>query len=399
MLAGLALVSCLVAGVGLASPDEVAHLLDRLGDVDLAILNDPANVHPVRVLVATKVSAPADKVRAILTNPASYRQAMPSFRRADVVASRDHKGAPSDKQVAWELEVPLWNLTGKLWLHPQGEGVELTLLDGDFAPGLFHLSARRTRPPHANQSILTVEGFANVRDANMVTRQLTQRSPVAEPAMTVAAAYVMLKALAIFAEQGKASRPTAPMSAPAVAALQGGRLAKVMATMPSSRKVVAAVRSRPDGRLLEVDLGVHAPGPAGKLIARSLDVRRYGNLPGWKKMVPVAATTCKGQGTRCWQVESNLPMFSLDGTLAIAEHPWRARMVEGDCAGAVLGMDVVQARGAAQSILVLSQHPRLDQAGYVPRKLIAAEPLLEQGLALALTMVEAIGLAPALASD
>jgi hypothetical protein len=45
---------------------------------------------------------------------------------------------------------------------------------------------------------------------------------------------------------------------------------------------------------------------------------------------------------------------------------------------------------------VVSQHPRIEQTGFLARKLIAAEPLLEHGLSLALTIVEAVSLAPAL---
>jgi hypothetical protein len=47
----------------------------------------------------------------------------------------------------------------------------------------------------------------------------------------------------------------------------------------------------------------------------------------------------------------------------------------------------------------LSQHPRLDQSGFVARRLIAAEPFLEHGLALALTLMDAVALAPALAQS
>jgi hypothetical protein len=39
----------------------------------------------------------------------------------------------------------------------------------------------------------------------------------------------------------------------------------------------------------------------------------------------------------------------------------------------------------------------LDRAGYAARKLIAAEPYLEHGLALALTIVDAVSLVPSLA--
>lgn len=399
MTASLALLSCLLAGMSLASPDEVASMLDQLGGADLVLVNDPAGARPYRVLLATHVAAPVDKLQSILANPAAYRQAMPAFQRTDVVASKARKGDVTDKQIAWELEVPLWNLSGKLWLFPRADGVDLELSEGDFAPGVFHLAARRPRATKSNQSILVVEGFANIRDANVATRELTQRSPLAEPAMTVAAAYVMLKAMAIFAERGMAARSGSPMAAPEPGALQGARLGKLLSTMPTTRKIVAAVRNRGDGRLEAVELGIQVGATANGLVARSLDPQTYRGLPGWKKFGPVVSDNraCIDKTATCWRLESNLPLFSLDGTYRISPHPWRARMVDGDCTGAVLGLDVVQARGAGRSILVLSRHPRLDRAGYVPRKLIAAEPLLEQGLALALTLVEAVALAPALA--
>jgi len=44
----------------------------------------------------------------------------------------------------------------------------------------------------------------------------------------------------------------------------------------------------------------------------------------------------------------------------------------------------------------MSQHQRIEQAGFLPRKLIEAEPFLEHGLTLALTVVEALSLVPAL---
>ena len=39
---------------------------------------------------------------------------------------------------------------------------------------------------------------------------------------------------------------------------------------------------------------------------------------------------------------------------------------------------------------VFSFHPRLETAGYIPRKFIAAEPLLEHGLSLGLGYVDAV---------
>jgi len=45
---------------------------------------------------------------------------------------------------------------------------------------------------------------------------------------------------------------------------------------------------------------------------------------------------------------------------------------------------------------VLSLYPRLDKAGYVPRKSIESEPLLEHGLSLGVALVDAITLVRAL---
>jgi hypothetical protein len=62
--------------------------------------------------------------------------------------------------------------------------------------------------------------------------------------------------------------------------------------------------------------------------------------------------------------------------------------------------DVAPARagqGAGnRSVAVLSLYPRLETSGYVPRKFIAAEPLLEHGMSLAVGYADAMSMARAL---
>ena len=41
---------------------------------------------------------------------------------------------------------------------------------------------------------------------------------------------------------------------------------------------------------------------------------------------------------------------------------------------------------------VFSLHPRLETSGYIPRKFIEAEPLLEHGLSLGVAYVDAVSL-------
>ena len=401
MVAGATFLLWLAGAANQASAEDVSATLHRLGDADLVLVNDPVGARPVRVLLATRVSAPVEKVRMVIADPGAYGKAMPAFRRVEVVSRHEREPGVTDLEVAWELEVPLRNLSGKLWLRPRANGVDLQLMEGDFAPGLFHLSANKERIGSKNQSVLAIEGFANVRDANWATRQMARRSPIAEPAITVAAVFVMLKSLARLAEGVSPARPSAAMTAPEPSSLNGVSVGKAASAYAQGRKVLAAVRSRPDGRLSRVEVAVPVLAPVGTVTRRTLRPEAFRALPGWKKITPVSGKPdeCKDPAALCWNVEANLPIFSLDGIWKIWPRPWRARMVAGDGKGAVMGIDVLPAKPSGRATMVLSKHPRLDMTGYVARRLIAAEPYLEHGLALALTLVEAISLAPALERD
>jgi hypothetical protein len=393
----------LAGGVGLAGPDEVSATLDRLGDADLVWMNDPAGARPVRVLLATRVATSVQRLRQVVTDAGSYRKAMPSFRRTDLVSTRSRSPGRTDVQVAWELEIPGSNLTGKLWLRPQEHGADLELAEGDFSPGIFHvraLPAQAASSPGGSRpvSVLAIDGYANLGDANWALRKLVHRSPLVEPVMTVAAVYVMLRALATLAEQGSWARPGRAMTAADLASLQGGDTGRAASALATQPKVFAAVRRRPDGRLAWVEVAVPLATAPEDASGKSLHPEAFRALPGWKKITPLCGfpEDCKDAAATCWAVEGNLPLFSIGGTWKVSPQPWRARMVAGDSKGAVLGLDFVPGSSKGRTTLVMSQHPRIDQAGYLARKLIAAEPLLEHGLALALTIVEAVSLAPAL---
>jgi hypothetical protein len=401
LAAWVALFLWLAGTADLASAEDVSAALRRLGDADLVLLNDPAGARPARVLLATRVSAPVENVRQVIVDPAAYGKAMPAFRRVEVLSQHQREPGAVDLEVAWELDVPLRNLKGRLWLRPQPTGVDLQLAEGDFSPGLFHLGVRKEQAGGKPQSVLTIAGFANVRDTNWAARQIVERSPIAEPALTVAAAYVMLKSLAQLAESASPARPSAAMAAPDPFSLNGAQTGNAAHLYAQGVRVLAAVRSRADGRLARVEVATHVTAPPDLVARRTLRPKSFGALPGWKRVTPVSdqPDECKDVAALCWSVDANLPVFSLDGTWKIWQRPWRARMVSGDSKGAVMGIDIVPAKPPGRAALVLSQHPRLDMAGYVARKMIAAEPFLEHGLALALTLVEVVALAPALERD
>jgi len=92
-------------------------------------------------------------------------------------------------------------------------------------------------------------------------------------------------------------------------------------------------------------------------------------------------------------VEDSIPFVDLDARWQGQSGPgarWIA--VDGAARGARLGWDVF-GDGASGSVAVLTLYPRLEQTGTIPRKFIKAEPLLEQGLALSLALVDALAAA------
>ncbi|MGD0838589.1 MAG: hypothetical protein ABSB49_18285 [Polyangia bacterium] len=368
--------------------------LDRLGDVDLVVMRDPAGPRPVRVLLATKVAASVAKLRRLLTEPANYRVAVPAFRRANVVARREQAGGVSDVQVAWELEVPAWNMRGRLWLRPRMEGVDLELAEGDWAPGIFHL--RALPGGVGGESVLTIDGYGNLSACNWVVRRLVQSSPLVEPAATVVAAYVLLRGLAGLAERGGGVRPRTGGAAD-LGSLDGINTGRA-AILLGQPRVFAAVRRQAQWQLDRVEVAVPIAAAPEDAAGKSRYPESFRGLPGWHRVSPApapASAACAGSPL-CWAVDGDLPFFSLGGIWEIVPQPWRARMVAGDTRGAVMGLDFVPGPQKERTVLVMSQHPRIDQAGYLPRRLIAAEPLLEPALALALTVLEAVSLAPAL---
>jgi hypothetical protein len=384
---------------GRTPPEVTRELLLALGGADLVVFEERRPPRPTNLALAARVRAPADRLLAVLADPAAYRRAVPAFVKANVIKEDRAAGAPRPAWLLdWELEIPLWNLEGKLWMRPVPDGVRFDFVEGDLVPGSFVLTAR----PEGAGSTLTIEGSANLRDANFVTRRLAGRHALAEPAMAATAAYVLLRALVLDAERTAGAplpqrRPGAAMAAPPVAALDGSRLASaVAASALDPRSVVAAVRSRPDGRLDRVEVALVAPHPPAVVVGRLGEPGRWQALPGWgdleeRRLRPGTA------GPVIWEVDSGLPFVDFDAEWQVTSLPrWRAFVHDGDWRGPVMGWDVAPGGGKGPAVAVFSLNPRLDNTGYMPRKLIEAEPLLEHGLAVGLGYVDAASLVQAL---
>ena len=149
----------------------------------------------------------------------------------------------------------------------------------------------------------------------------------------------------------------------------------------------ALVGVAPSGRLASASVGVPTREPPTALAARLADPRGWTAFPGWRHVQPMPPTA---RGPATVVVEDGIPFVDFDATWR-AEPPPRARWwtaVDGAARGAWFGWDVAPTADASAEA-VLTMAPRLELTGSIPRRFIEAEPLLEQGLALALTFVDA----------
>jgi hypothetical protein len=359
----------------------------------------------VHLSLGTRIAAPMAQVVAQLGDPATYRRAVPAFVRADVRAVAPAAvGLGPPRLIDWELEVPLWNFSGQLWLHPRPEGATLDLAQGDLRPGHLELTVA---PDGAARSILILSGSVNLRNANWITRRLAALHAEAEPAMVVTALFVLLRGLRLDLErpaddpQRPPPRrwPAAAPQAPAAATIDATGFGKRLASHPALGHAAAAastfarVLSGPAGRLDRIEVAVPLRSPRSIAAARVLEPALWRALPGWKRITPTAARPPAGPQ---WQVDGGLLVVDFDAIWSIVGvRPFRAEARAGDWTGAMMGVDIVDGPPAR---LLLTSNPRIDASGYVPRRLIAAEPLLEHGLALGLAFVDAQALVRALAT-
>jgi len=386
-----------------ATPPPPAAFAGALDD-DTDVVLFPAARRPTSrpvVTVATRVRGTPSAVGAVLLDPNRYRAALPSLVRADVVATRAGS-LPSvgpDRLLAWELEIPLFNLKGKAWLTRQADVIELTLVEGAFAPG--HVRFRMAPADGGRATILVSEAQLEPRSANWIFRRVAGHDPWSETAMTAAAAMVLARAVALEvavphqAGRGPA-RPEGPMTAPAAATLDGSTLAGP--TFRGLRKagVVATIHRTRRGRLAHVSAAVSIAGNPTEVAARVDAPESWTAFPGWKSVTRLAPP--QRQDELKITVEDDVAFVDLDATWDVKYGPSAgATVIAGATKGAVLQWQVFPAPPSGlpgqAALAVLSEQPRLDESGYVARKMIESEPLMEHALALALTYADVAAMA------
>jgi hypothetical protein len=384
---GLAVVALLArarAARGAPDADLVAALDDAAG-ADVVAFELPAPARAPHVRAATTTRAPLATVLAVLGDPSRYAAMIPSLIRSREVGRRGDA-----RVVEWELEVPLFNLSGTMELRSRPGGLELAMVDGDLSPGrvVFETSAR----PDGGTTV-ELDARLDVTRTSFFMRRIMARSEWGEPAALSAAAYVALRSAVTRAEHAgdsSAFRPRAPMVATTAGQPNGQALARAPLAALAARGAAALVALAPSGRLAGVSVAAPSREAPATLAARLADPRSWHAFPGWRHVQPMPSS---GTEPARVVVEDSLPFVDFDATWRLEQGPqarwWTA--VEGAARGAWFGWEVFPPAGQAPTLAVFTMAPRLDATGSIPRRFIEAEPLLEHGMSLALAFVDAVG--------
>jgi hypothetical protein len=369
-----------------AAPDaDLVAALDAAGGADVVAFELPAPARAPRVRAATTTRAPVATVLAVLGDPSRYATMIPSLIRSREVGRRGDA-----RVVEWELEVPLFNLSGTLELRPRPGGLELAMIDGDMSPGrvVFETAAR----PDGGTTV-QIDARLDVTRTSFFLRRIMARSDWGEPAALSAATWVALRAAVLRAEHpsdAAAFRPRAPTTATMPGQPDGRALGRAPLAALAARGAAALVSLAPSGRLASVSVAAPSREAPAALEARLADPRSWRAFPGWHRVQWMPPS---GTAPARVVVEDSIPFVDFDATWRL-EPPPRARWwaaVDGAARGAWFGWEVFPPTGQAPALAALTMSPRLETTGSIPRRFIEAEPLLEHGMSLALAFVDAMG--------
>jgi len=151
---------------------------------------------------ATKVRAPADRVAAVIANPAGYPRFMPALDAVNVTDRRQNMTS-----YAWTWRTAVFTLRGNSVLQeypaPRGRTdrpyrIESRATGGDLGTGRL---VWRVYPQGDNESLLTLSARLDIRDANYLTRQINRGQNSINRTVNISLAFVMLHGTKMEAER------------------------------------------------------------------------------------------------------------------------------------------------------------------------------------------------------
>jgi hypothetical protein len=180
--------------------------LDGLSKADLAQLEPELARGPVALIefadmerdqlpavnIAVPISASAETVARVLTDPASFPRFMPTVDRVDIVAKHDNSVVYD-----WAFNLAVLRMRGRnqMTIYPgrgadNGRSTRVTIdsLDGDLGRGRMLF---RVQPSGQSDSLLVVSLRLDLREANYIARQVAKAGRSVNRSANIALAFSM----------------------------------------------------------------------------------------------------------------------------------------------------------------------------------------------------------------
>jgi hypothetical protein len=207
----LALLLCL-RGTAHAETKAQTERLDGLSKADLALLEPELARGPVALIefadmerdqlpavnIAVPISASAEAVARVLSDPASFPRFMPTLDRVDIVAKHDNSVVYD-----WAFNLAILRMRGRnqMTIYPgrdRSTRVTIDSLDGDLGRGRMLF---RVQPTGQNDSLLVVSLRLDLREANYIARQVAKAGRSVNRSANIALAFSMALRTQIEAER------------------------------------------------------------------------------------------------------------------------------------------------------------------------------------------------------
>jgi ribosome-associated toxin RatA of RatAB toxin-antitoxin module len=343
-----------------------------LAHQDLALIESTPSGGLKQITIMSWVAAPPKLVRSVVTDLAHYKDFVPNMSKSDVTTNAD---GTVDMAFAIRYTVVGFSGVERHWFRDDG-AIDLDAMDPNDR-ARFHWELH----PAEGGTVLLLSGFTDVLLSPDLIKSKIGDEPTLEHGLALASQLVEVAAMKARAES--------------LAKESGEAQAPPMKPAPSldyllERGDVVLIRSRPDGKLAELDV-------AGQIAKTSTSVAAVieapEDYPRFMEAVKKTRVRPRSGAMTAFSATVDLAFASFDSQYALHARGREIEIavVDGDLKGAKYRWELTP-RGANRTDAVLRARQDIAAASLVLRALFSQEARYEAGFGAALCLADLRGI-------
>jgi ribosome-associated toxin RatA of RatAB toxin-antitoxin module len=352
--------------------DKVAAMGRVLAHQDLALIESTPSGSLKQVTVMAWVAAPPKRVREVVTDFAHYKDFVPNMSKSDVTTNGD---GTIDMSFVIRYTVVGFSGTERHWFRDDGS-IDLDAMDPNDR-ARFHWEFH----PAEGGTVLLMSGFTDVLHSPDLIKGKIAEEPTLEHGLALASQLVEVAAMKARAE--------------VLAKDNGESIGLPTKTAPSldyllERGDVVLIRSRPDGKLAELDVAGQIARTSTSVAATIGAPEEY---PRFMEAVKKTHLSSRTAVSTAFSATVDLAFASFDSQYAMRTHGREIEIgvVDGDLKGAKYRWELT-ARGPNRTDAVLRAREDIAASSLVLRALFSQEAHYEAGFGAALCLADLRGI-------